>query len=178
MPNVKPNYSKADYFFIEKRRATFDHAARIVWREVITAILALRSWEYEILPKWQMIKRMLWLAGAICALVFCLVCYSVATAGVRVVISNADATLMQNVTVQTSGGVYSLGDIAPHSSKMVRVDGGDGSDIQLNYADAGKVRRVETVDCYFESGFRGSIEIEVKSGKIAQVKNNIRLGLF
>ena len=118
-------------------------------------------------------KVFFWIAGVLCLSLFALFLYSTLRSGVRASVRNSDVRPMKNVVVKTSAGSYPLGNIAPRSTKSVRVDGGGGSSIDVAYTDSSGKPQHLAVDSYFESGFHGTIDVEVKSGKIASVKDNV-----
>jgi hypothetical protein len=102
------------------------------------------------------------------------------TSGVQISVSNKGNTPLHDVTLQVSGQSYSLGTIPSMGTASVRVfpskAANPGGHSQLGVAFAGKSgeRTQLDVDTYFESGYRGNIEIDVRDGQIANVRGHAR----
>jgi hypothetical protein len=98
--------------------------------------------------------------------------------GVRAIIHNSGATAMRDVRVNVTGRSYWVGDLGPGESRAIRVKPIGESHIVLSYADGSGVARRLTVDCYFESGYSGSIAVDVADGVVANVDDRIRLAMW
>ena len=95
--------------------------------------------------------------------------------GVEAVIRNTGRARMRDIRVIVTGHSYAIGDLAPGQSRSVRVNPDGESHIVLTYTDASGVGQRLTVDCYFESGYSGSITVEVAEGTIAKVDDRIEI---
>lgn len=93
--------------------------------------------------------------------------------GVTFSLSNVGITAMESVTVQVIGRSYPLGDLAPGSSKSIKVDPTGESHIELVFSGT---RRL-TIDCYVESGYKGKITAEVTPEKVVSVKSDLKIGI-
>lgn len=97
------------------------------------------------------------------------------TPGVKAVVTNTGTTAMRNVRVEVTGGAYPIGDLQPGEKRSVRVRPKGESHIVLRYADPDGATHAVDVDCYFESGYSGSIAADVADGKVTRIDNAIRL---
>src|SRR5688572_13679738 len=97
------------------------------------------------------------------------------TPGVKAVVTNTGTTAMRNVRVEVTGRAYAIGDLQPGESRSVRVRPKGESHIVLRYVDPNGATQAVTVDCYFESGYSGSIAADVADGKVTRIDNAIRL---
>jgi hypothetical protein len=123
-------------------------------------------------------KRQSWLllipaALAVAALVGVLVLQF--RAGVQVTVENTGTTSSKAVVLHVTGASYELGDIAPGESAAARVSPTGESSLDIEFTDAdGKIQRLKAGG-YFESGYRGSIRVEIKDGQIDKFEDNTKL---
>ena len=77
--------------------------------------------------------------------------------------------------LHVTGASYDLGDIAPGATANARVRSNGESSLDIEFTDAdGKAQRLNAGG-YFESGYRGSIRVEIKDGQIDKFEDNIKL---
>jgi len=119
--------------------------------------------------------RLIVVGAVICAAALA---YYVIAPGVRVTIRNTGRESMLEVAIQVAGHSYSLGDIAPGSSRMERVYPEAQSQVEVTFQDkAGSMMRL-LAGGRVEPSSRGEIDIEVKDGKIVAVKSEVRRGIL
>jgi hypothetical protein len=94
--------------------------------------------------------------------------------GVTVIIRNVGAEPVRSIIVYVTGNSYSIGDVAPGTSKTVKVFAKGESHIELE--QAGKNRLV--IGCYFEDGYMGKITAEITPTQVVNIKDEIRIGPF
>ena len=97
------------------------------------------------------------------------------TPGVKAVVTNTGTTAMRDVSVEVTGRSYAIGDLQPGETRSVRVRPTGESNIVLRYVDPNGANQAVTVDCYFDSGYSGSITADVADGKVTRVDSAIRL---
>ena len=110
---------------------------------------------------------------AILVMIAALFAAKASASGVAFTLTNGGTTTMQSVTVQVTGRSYPFGDLAPGSTKTIRVNPAGESHIELFFSGT---RRL-TIDCYFESGYRGKITAEVTPQKVVSVKSDLKVGV-
>ena len=94
--------------------------------------------------------------------------------GVIVTVQNAGITPLANTRIFVTGKAYTLGNIAPGGNGSVKVIPHGESHVEIESENAPRL----IVDCYFEGGYRGGIEVTVKSNQIIAVKDKITVGMF
>jgi hypothetical protein len=100
--------------------------------------------------------------------------YLVCTAGYKISVRNTGQENMRDVTVIVTGRCYSIGDIAPGSSRSRRVSPTGESSVEVEFTDEqGKCVRL-AAGGYLEPGYRGQMDIEIQDGKIVVVKDKMR----
>lgn len=94
---------------------------------------------------------------------------------IQVTVENTGTTPLKSVMLHITGASYDLSDIAPGGTATARVrsTGESSLDIEFTAAD-GKTQRLNAGG-YFESGYRGSIRVEIKDGQIDKFDDNIKL---
>jgi hypothetical protein len=95
--------------------------------------------------------------------------------GVKAVVRNAGGETMKDVHVLVRGRTYALGDILPNQVRSVRVKPVGESSITIQYTDATGASRSAEADCYIESGYSGSISVDVANGKVIRKVDKVRL---
>ena len=97
--------------------------------------------------------------------------------GVTVVLRNTDATALSDVTIHVTGRDYPIGDMPSGSTRNILVDPTGESHIEISQQHAdGRGRLV--VQCYFESGYSGQIDIDVSRASATVANNQIAIGLW
>jgi len=85
---------------------------------------------------------------------------------------------MQDVTLQVNGQYHSLGSIPSLGTASVRVsptsqtNPGANSQVAVEFLDKSGQRTRLEVDTYFESSYRGNIDIDVRDGEIMEVRDH------
>ena len=92
--------------------------------------------------------------------------------GVTLTIRNVGGEPMIGVVVHVTGNSYAIGDIASGESKVVKVKPHGESHVELEHQ--GHPRLV--LDCYFETGYSGSITAEVTVLKVVSIDNAVQIG--
>ncbi len=98
--------------------------------------------------------------------------------GVTATVKNTGSSTLDGVVVIVTGKTYSAGNIQPGQSASVVVNPQSESRLVIEYSDPTGNQHSLPVDCYFESGYRGSITVEVSGNQIAKVDNHIRIGPY
>ena len=118
-----------------------------------------------------------YVAVFLCSSVMALVIYVIradAHKTVEAVIQNHGPYEMENVIVRVTGNQYQLGRIGKGSRALAQVRAKGDSDIKISYDRSDKAYSL-IVDCYLESGYSGSIEVEIENDRIAKVTDKIQL---
>jgi hypothetical protein len=97
--------------------------------------------------------------------------------GVTVVLRNRDSATLNGVTIHVTGRDYPVGDIPAGSEKRVLVDPTGESHIEISQQNADGRGRL-AVECYFEGGYSGTIEIEISRTVATVVDNRITIGIW
>jgi uncharacterized membrane protein len=93
--------------------------------------------------------------------------------GVRVTVRNTGQNRLRDVKVHVTGGSYSLGDLAPGGFQTRRVSSTSKSHVEVEFTDGQSSIRLDAGG-YFNQGYRGTIDIDIRNGKIATVKHDVR----
>lgn len=95
--------------------------------------------------------------------------------GIQVTVENTGSTPLKLVILHVTGASYDLGDIAPGDSATARVSPTGDSELEVEFKDTdGHTQRINAGG-YFESGYRGSIRVEIKDGLIDKFEDNTKL---
>lgn len=93
--------------------------------------------------------------------------------GIQVTIHNNDSQPLRSVVVHVTGASYNLGDIAPGASAQTAVHVTGESNLEVEFRDTnGQTQRLNAGG-YFESGYRGTIQVTIKDGAIVENKQQI-----
>jgi hypothetical protein len=98
--------------------------------------------------------------------------------GVRVTITNKGPAALAGVRVHVAHEPYDLGDIPPGGSRTVRVYPSRETHAEVEYRDAGGRPVQLNAGGYFDAGYRGELEIDVKGGAIEDVRDHTRPSLW
>lgn len=94
--------------------------------------------------------------------------------GVTVTVRNSGLTSLHNLHVLVTGQTYELGDVSSGAIKKCTVRPTGESHVEISYRLTDGTMRGHTVDCYFESGYRGTIEAEIGDGGLIRASHHIR----
>jgi hypothetical protein len=95
--------------------------------------------------------------------------------GIQVTVENTGTTPLKSVVLHVTGASYDLGHIAPGATATARVRSTGESSLDIEFTDAdGKTQRLNAGG-YFESGYRGTIRVEIKDGQIDKFEEDIKL---
>lgn len=94
--------------------------------------------------------------------------------GVTATVKNSGSSPLNGVVVIVTGKTYSAGNIQPGQSVSVVVNPQGASQLTIEYSDPTGIQHSLPVDCYFESGYSGSITVEVSTNQITKVDDQIR----
>lgn len=114
-------------------------------------------------------KSLFFAAGAIAVSLMASACSG--RGGVTFVANNVGKDPVKSLVVHITGKSYALGDVEPGHSASVVLDPASESHIELEFAD----HRRQTIDCYFERGYSGSVTVDMTPARIIAVRNAIRL---
>jgi hypothetical protein len=95
--------------------------------------------------------------------------------GIKAVVRNAGGETMKDVHVLVTGRSYALGDIQPNEVRSVRVNPVGESSIKIQYTDAAGASRSADAACYIESGYSGSITVDIANGTITRKVDGVRI---
>ena len=94
--------------------------------------------------------------------------------GVRVTIQNTGSSALKSVVLHVTGASYKLRDIAVGESVTMRVDPISESHLEVEFTHIdGQVQRLNAGG-YFESGYRGTIRVEIKDSQIDKFDEDIK----
>ena len=95
--------------------------------------------------------------------------------GVRVAIQNTGSSPLKSVVLHVTGASYEVGDVAVGESVTMRVSPTSESHLEVEFTDSeGHVQRLNAGG-YFESGYRGTIRVEIKDEQIDKFEEDIKL---
>ena len=97
--------------------------------------------------------------------------------GVKVVVTNTGASPMQNVSVKVTGSSTPLGNLAVGERASVRVRSAGESSVTIQYTDAAGAGQSLDAGCYIESGYSGTIELDIANDKIVRKADATRIGI-
>lgn len=87
-----------------------------------------------------------------------------------VVIKNVGAEPMRGVVVHVTGASYPVGVLAPDARKTIVVQPKGESHVEIEQSPGQRL----VVDCYFESGYSGTVTANVTPDKVIAVKSEVR----
>lgn len=95
--------------------------------------------------------------------------------GIVVTVENAGPASIKSVSLRVTGRSYSLGEIAAGSSASARVHPTGESHLEIELAHVDGTSQRLDAGGYFESGYRGTIRVVLKDGKIEQVEDAVKI---
>ena len=101
--------------------------------------------------------------------------YAFVVHGIHVSVTNTGQDVLRDVTVHVTGRSYPLGDLSPFTSHACEVSPASESHVELELTDAQDRRVRLNAGGYFEPGYRGTMEIQVRDGKVIGVKDDISI---
>jgi len=120
-------------------------------------------------------QRRWWLLAIPVVLLLISVVASQLRPGIRVTVENAGTTPLKSVVLHVTGASCDLGDLAPGESATARVSPTGESELEVEIKDTdGQTQRLNAGG-YFESGYRGTIRVEIKDGQIDKNEQDIKL---
>jgi hypothetical protein len=93
--------------------------------------------------------------------------------GLTVTVKNVSDQALHSVVAHVTGASYKLGDIDPGQTKSVRVSPAGESHVEIEHTDGRFI-----VNTYFESGYRGHIDVDVTPREIVRVEDKVRIGPY
>jgi hypothetical protein len=101
--------------------------------------------------------------------------YAMQSRGVHITVRNTGKTTIRNAIIHVTGNSHSLGDLAPGEARTAKVSPRSESHVEVEFTDLHNRSVRLNAGGYFEPGYQGAIEVEVKDGEVARVKDTIRL---
>ena len=95
---------------------------------------------------------------------------------VTVTVVNRGAIPLHGVTVRVTGESYALGTLAPGERRETRVAPRGESNVEVDWGSPRGEAHHGVVDCYFESGYHGSVLVEIDGFAITRTENHIQIG--
>lgn len=122
-------------------------------------------------------RRRLFLAGLLVAAVAAMAAAVAAVwpRGVQVVVMNRGPAPLADVVVHVTGNSYQLGTLGVGESRTVPVQARGESHVELEFTYRTGERRRLNAGGYFESGYEGTIEVELEAGEIVRNEHHISL---
>lgn len=93
--------------------------------------------------------------------------------GLNVRIHNADAQALRSVVVRVTGNSYLLGDLPPGSTVSVRVEPTGESSVHIEFQDSAGHSKSLNADVYLESGYQGTLSLDVTPQRITITRNSV-----
>lgn len=98
--------------------------------------------------------------------------------GVTVTVHNSGDTTLHDLRVHVTGQTYGLGDASGGAIKKCTVRPRGDSHVEISYRLADGTLMRHSVDCYFESGDRGTVDAEIGDGRLISSSHQIRFLLL
>lgn len=98
------------------------------------------------------------------------------TPGIAVTVINSGSTSLNALQVHVTGRTYNLGNLASQAQRKCTVRSNGESHIEITFQLPDGTHKRHIVDCYFERGYRGSVEIELKNGDLIREAIQITVG--
>jgi hypothetical protein len=93
---------------------------------------------------------------------------------VRVTVRNSGMAPIRSVTLNATGTSCSVGDLLPGSSARKTVKPEGESHLEIEYSDSDEAPVRLSVDCYFEPGYSGTIDVSIKNRRIDEQHVDVR----
>jgi hypothetical protein len=99
------------------------------------------------------------------------------TRGLKVHVYNADSQTLRSLVVSVTGNSYHLGDLLPGSTVSVLVEPKGESGVTVEFVDVGGSLKQFNAAGYYESGYKGTIFLEINAERILQKREKVTNGL-
>ena len=119
-------------------------------------------------------RRWLLLAITVVLLLIAIVAFQLRS-GIQVTVENTGISALKSVVLHVTGASYDLGDIAPGETATARVNPNGESELKVEFKDTDDQTQRLNAGGYFESGYRGTIRVEIKDGVIDKNEQDIKL---
>jgi hypothetical protein len=123
-------------------------------------------------------RRYFWIIGFFACILLLLIAGLVLTvfrSGIHVTVRNSGSQPLRSVVLHVTRASYDLGDIAPGEMASAIVSPTGESNLEIEFTDPdGQTQRLDAGG-YFESGYKGTIRVSIKGGKIQENEQNIKL---
>lgn len=116
-------------------------------------------------------NRLFKVMPAIAGLVVCLVLAFKLSSGIHVTLINGAATNLDQVRIEYTGGAVEWITIEPSAAVTARIRASGESTLSLTFRANGTTHRFE--HGYFESGYRGRVQLKVNGDYTLAVNDNI-----
>ena len=98
--------------------------------------------------------------------------------GVTVTVYNAGNSPIQDLQVHVAGKSYQLGDISSGAERKVKVSPMGESHVEISYQLPDGTTKRHSVDCYFESAYRGTVNATIRDGELFHSSHQIVLSIL
>lgn len=95
-----------------------------------------------------------------------------------VTVYNAENSPILDLQVHVTGKSYQLGDIASGVGRSVKVLPIGESHVEISYRLSDGTTKRHSVDCYFESAYRGTIDATIRDGELFHTSLQIVLPIL
>lgn len=117
------------------------------------------------------------IALAICIAII-LAAFVLRAPGVTVTVRNSSNATFHDVQVHVTGTSHGLGDIASGASGKCTLRPRGESHVEITYRLADGTTKHHTIDCYFESGYRGTVETDFGENGLLRVSHEVQFSIF
>ena len=98
--------------------------------------------------------------------------------GIQVTVTNRGPDALSDVVVHVTGNSYRLGTLGVGKSRTVAVDPQSESHVEVEFVGGSGARSRLNAGGYFESGYEGTIEVDLEAGVIVRNEHRIRTSPF
>ena len=91
---------------------------------------------------------------------------------------NAGNSPILDLQVHVTGKSYQLGDIPSGAERNVKVSPMGESHVEVSYRLSDGTTKRHSVDCYFESAYRGTVEATIRDGELFHTSHQIVLSIL
>ena len=93
-------------------------------------------------------------------------------------VHNVGSSQLIDLQVHVTGKSYDLGDIASGALKKCKVNPTGESHVEISYRLPDGTPKRHSVDCYFESGYRGEVNTEINDRELIKTSDQIRISIL